>query len=67
MPSEPKRKPMGKAIEWSDEDLERLAEITPEDIEAAKALVEGSSPLLAKLMDAKEVDENANTDQSPNA
>jgi hypothetical protein len=29
-------KPRGEALDWSDEELSALAEITPADIEAAK-------------------------------
>ena len=40
-------------VPWTEEELDRLSEITPDDIEQAKALVKRSSPLAAKLLDAK--------------
>lgn len=43
----PPGKPVGKAIRWSAEDIERLAEITPEDIASAKA---HSNRLMPKRM-----------------
>ncbi len=50
------RKPLGKAIHWTDEQLEQMSTITPQDIEAAKVLVEAASPVLAKIIDAEPVD-----------
>jgi hypothetical protein len=50
--------PLGKPLKRSAADLERLAQITPEDIEAAKALVQSANPALAKLLDAKMVEDD---------
>lgn len=37
MAEQPKPKvPMGAPLEWSDEDLDALAEVTPRDIQAAQ-------------------------------
>jgi hypothetical protein len=50
---QPKRKPLGKAISWSDQDLQQMATITPADIKAAVALWRNAAPKrLAGLLDA---------------
>lgn len=54
---------LGKAIKWTDDDLDRLAEITPADIEAAKAWWAAYAPRrFKKLLEAKpeETDATAN-------
>lgn len=51
-------KPLGKAITWTDDELDRLADITPADIEAAKARVESDAPALAKLLEAEQTEPN---------
>ena len=52
----PTRKPLGKALKWTDKQLEELSTITPQDIEAAKVLVKAASPELAQIIEAKPVD-----------
>lgn len=47
---------LGKALHWTDEEIDDLSIITPKDIEAAKILVEAASPVLAKIIDARPVD-----------
>lgn len=52
-PQPPKRKPLGKAIQWSDADLAALSEITPQDIAAAKEHWRtAADPHYADLLDA---------------
>ena len=62
-------KPLGQAIAWTDEDLDRLSTVTPEDIQAASALWRQNAGQLANLLDAKPMDEesNANPAQPTNA
>lgn len=56
---EGKKKPLGKPIEHTDEDLEKLAEISPADVKAAVKLWENASPRpLKKLLSAKVEEEN---------
>lgn len=43
----------GKNLAWSDEELDALAEITPEGVEAAKLAVARDNPRLARLLDAQ--------------
>lgn len=50
-----KGKPLGKALKWTDKQLEELSTITPQDIEAAKVLVKAASPELAQIIEAKPV------------
>lgn len=59
-PKKPKKTvALGKPLQLSDEDLERLSEITPEDIENAKAAVNRASPKLGAMLDSQtEEDEN---------
>lgn len=54
----PKRKvPRGKALNWTDEDLDRLSQVTPEDIQQAAARWrEAASPQYQNLLDAEEVE-----------
>ena len=53
-----KSKIVGKPIEWSDADIDRLAEITPEDTASAKATYRRLAPKKAKrLLDAKQADD----------
>lgn len=50
----PPGKPVGQALEWSDEEIDRLATITPEDIAAAKSHAERLMPKRVKpLLKAK--------------
>lgn len=54
------RKPLGKAIVHTDEELDQLATVTPADIEAASALWKASAPpALANLLDAKQKESDA--------
>jgi hypothetical protein len=49
-----KATPVGRAIRWTAADIERLAEITPEDIASAKAQFNRLAPRkLRGLLDAK--------------
>jgi hypothetical protein len=51
---QPRVKPIGKALRWTDEDIARLAEVTPEDIACAKAEFNRLAPRkLRGLLDAK--------------
>ena len=59
----PQRKPLGPPLPRSDEDLDRLSQITPEDIEAAKAAVSGT--VIGRILDAQfEEDREEDADQS---
>jgi hypothetical protein len=47
------RQPPGKAVEWSEADLTRLAMVTPEDVLLARAMVAARLPTrLARLWSA---------------
>jgi hypothetical protein len=51
--NKPKRKPLGKAIAWTDQDLAEMATITSSDIKAAVAMWRNAAPKrLAGLLDA---------------
>lgn len=52
-PSDKPKVPLGKPLLLTDEDLDRLSQITPEDIEKVKAEVKKISPTLANLLNAK--------------
>jgi len=55
---EPKRVPLGKPLGWSDEDMDALATITPEDVERAKVAWRQHSPRQFRdLLDAVPDDE----------
>ena len=57
-PEQKKRKPMGKPIEWTEADIEKMSEVTPEDIEqAAERWREVASPKYKNLLDAQETDD----------
>lgn len=45
--------PLGKPLHLNDEDLDRLSEVTPEDIERLKEELKKISPKLSALLDAK--------------
>ena len=62
-------KQLGKAIEWTDADMERLSTVTPEDIQAASALWRQNAGKLARLLDAdtQESIENAKPAPAVNA
>lgn len=62
------RKPRGRPLERSDADLERLATVRAGDIEDAKAAVAAASPLLARILNAEEIDEgNESADETDRA
>lgn len=47
------RVPLGKALHWTDNDLARLSEITPEDVARARARFgQDVGPEFAGLLDA---------------
>ena len=49
-----RRKPLGKGIEWTDQDLDDLAEVSMADVKAADALWQAEAPApLKKLLDAQ--------------
>lgn len=53
-PTPPKVKPVGQPIEWSEADIERLANVTEEDKAAAKAFWRRTAPRkLKRIVDAK--------------
>lgn len=55
-----KRKPLGKLPPLTNEQLDQMAEVKPEDIEAAAALWRASvKPRYKALLDAMEQDEEA--------
>lgn len=47
--------PLGKPLELTDEEMDALAQITPEDIQAARELWIKANPELADLLDVVEV------------
>jgi hypothetical protein len=50
-------KPVGEALDWSEEEIDRLAEITPEDVTSAKALSRRLMPKKVQpVLDAKKED-----------
>jgi len=50
----PKVKPVGTHLNWTEADLDRLSDVTPEDQAAAKAFWRRQAPKpLRKLLDAK--------------
>jgi hypothetical protein len=49
--------PLGAPLPLSDEELAILAEVTDEDIEAAKKLWRKANPEIGDLLDAEEVEE----------
>lgn len=54
MATPPKPKPVGHAVAWSQAEIDRLAEITPEDIASAKATFKRLAPKRIKtLLDAR--------------
>ncbi len=61
MPEE-RKKARGKALRWSEEDIEALAEVTPADIERAKVWWRTHAPPIAKdILDAEPVNDAAKT------
>lgn len=51
--AQPKVKPTGSFIDWSEEDLDEMSTITPADVEDAKRHAQENYPDWAKLLDAK--------------
>lgn len=63
MAEQPKRKPkaniVGEPVDWTDDEIDALAEISEEDITSAKATYRRLAPKPAKrLLDALPPDEN---------
>lgn len=57
-PKPPQRRvPLGKALQWTPEDLDRMSEVTPTDTEAA-AVWARQEPVCGALADAKEAEED---------
>lgn len=53
-----KRVPLGKPLQLTDEQLDQLAEVTPGDIEKAKAFWRAHAPAeFERLLDAQPVEE----------
>jgi hypothetical protein len=52
-----RKKPLGEPIIRTDEELDALAAISPEDIQQARVMVAGTSQAAAKLLDAQPVKE----------
>lgn len=51
-------RPRGKAIRWNDGDLDRIVEVTPEDVEEAKVAFREDAPTrFQDLLDAEPVEE----------
>lgn len=54
---DPKKVPLGKPLELTDEQLEQLSEVTPADIEKAKVSWRSNAPEKFKdLLDAQTVE-----------
>jgi len=54
-----KRVPLGKPLQLTDEQLDQLSIVTPEDIEKAKAFWRNNAPAEFKtLLDAQTIDED---------
>lgn len=54
----PKRVPLGQPLQLTDEQLDQLAEVTPEDIEKAKAFWRNNAPpKFVTLLDAQTIEE----------
>jgi hypothetical protein len=57
---DPKKIPLGKPLELTDEQLDQLAEVTPTDIEKAKLFWRAHAPDEFKtLLDAQTIDEES--------
>lgn len=55
---DPKKVPLGKPLELTDEQLDQLAEVTPTDIEKAKVFWRTHAPKEFKtLLDAQTIEE----------
>lgn len=61
-PPKKRAKPLGKAIQWSDDDLDQLAQISEADKKAADALWKNEAPARFKdLLDAEVIEPDTNT------
>jgi len=60
-PGQPKlpknKKSLGPALDWTDEDLDQMAEITPADLKAAEALWKNEAPPKFKQLLQAQVEE----------
>ena len=54
-PKDKPKVPLGKPLNLSNEDLDRLSQVTPEDIEKVKDFVSKASPQLHSLLNAKPI------------
>lgn len=53
MATKKRKKPLGKPLQWTDEDLDTMALVTPQDIENAKAWPGVTvDPLMKALLNA---------------
>ena len=51
-------RPRGKAIRWTEADLDRLAQVSPEDVEEAKVAYRKDAPTRYRdLLDAEPAEE----------
>ena len=57
-PPRRKRK-IDRITAWTEEELDTMSAITPQDVQRAKAVIQRASPLAAQLLDAKQEEENA--------
>lgn len=55
MPDKNNSVPLGKPLELTDDELDDLATVTPDDIQKARRLWIKSNPDLASLLDTTEV------------
>lgn len=55
IPPEERKVPLGEPLPLTDEDLDRLSQVTPEDIEIVKVTIKKSTPRLAALLETKPV------------
>lgn len=61
-PKQPKKKPLGAAITWTDADLDHMAEISPTDLKAAEALWRNEAPQrYANLLSAEVIEKDQGT------
>lgn len=57
-PKQPKKKkPLGPDLDWTDEDLDLMSEITPADLKAADALWKNEAPAPLKTLLQAQVEE----------
>lgn len=58
--SDPPKKPLGKAIHWTEEDLDRLSRVTDTDVDhAVQVWRDTAPPEYRDLLDAATEEENA--------